>query len=196
MSSNLTAPIFSSVQEMHHRFGKIELIQGDITTQAVDAIVNAANNQLSPGGGVCGAIHRAAGPELARECATLGGAETGDAKITKGYKLPAKHVIHTPGPVWHGGKHGEPELLASSYRRSLEVAAENGLKSIAFPSISTGIFGFPIELAAPIALTTAMKFLQENRDFELIRFVLWSKDDYNLFENELKKLENATRDSL
>ena len=176
---------------MAYRFGRLEVIQGDLTTQEVDAIVNAANNQLSPGGGVCGAIHSAAGPELARECATLGGCETGDAKITRGYNLPAKHVIHTPGPVWHGGKQGEPVLLASSYRRSLEVAAENRLKSIAFPSISTGIFGFPIELAAPIALTTAMKFLEENPDFELIRFVLWTKDDYNLFESNLKEFEKA-----
>jgi O-acetyl-ADP-ribose deacetylase (regulator of RNase III) len=172
--------------------GKIELVRGDITTQRVDAIVNAANNRLAPGGGVSGAIHRASGPELARECATLGGAETGDAKITKGYNLPAKHVIHTPGPVWHGGTSGESELLESSYRRSLEVAAENGLKSIAFPSISTGIFGFPIDLAAPIALRTARKFLRENPGFGLVRFVLWSEADYNIFSEALQKPEGPS----
>jgi len=177
---------------MHgYKFDRIELVQGDITEQKVDAIVNAANNRLAPGGGVCGAIHSIAGSGLAKECATLGGCETGDAKITKGYNLPAKHVIHTPGPVWHGGYKSERELLASSYRRSLEVAVENGLQSIAFPSISTGIFGFPIDIAAPIALKTAWKFLKENPDFELIRFVLWSKEDYNHFEKSLRELEKS-----
>ena len=173
---------------MGNKSGRIELTQGDVTVQEVDAIVNAANIRLAPGGGVCGAIHRAAGPGLARECATLGGCETGDAKITKGYNLPARHVIHTPGPVWYGGGQGEPDLLASSYRRSLKVATENGLRSIAFPSISTGIFGYPIDLAALVALKTAHKFLEENPDFELIRFVLWTKDDYNCFERALKEL--------
>lgn len=168
--------------------GKIEIIRGDVTKQEVDAIVNAANNQLAPGGGVCGAIHAAAGPELAMECAEYGRADTGDAKITKGYRLPAKHVIHTPGPVWQGGDHGERALLASSYRRSLEVAAENGLKTIAFPSISTGIFGFPISEAAPIALKTARDFLDSHRDFELIRFVLFSENDYNVFINAFSRI--------
>jgi len=177
---------------MHgYKFNRIELMQGDVTEQKVDAIVNAANNRLAPGGGVCGAIHSAAGSGLAKECATLGGCETGDAKLTGGYNLPARYVIHTPGPVWQSGYRGERELLASSYRRSLEVAAENGLKSIAFPSISTGIFGFPIDIAAPIALRTAHKFLEENTDFELIRFVLWSKEDYNHFEKALKELEKS-----
>jgi len=126
--------------------------QGDITALAVDAIVNAANEALSPGGGVCGAIHRAAGPELARACAALGGCETGDAKITAGYRLPALHVIHTVGPVWEGGGEGEAGLLASCYRRTLEVAQENALATVAFPAISTGIFGFPADEAARIAV--------------------------------------------
>ncbi len=127
--------------------------QGDITALSVDAIVNAANSRLAPGGGVCGAIHRAAGPELARECATLGGCATGDAKITAGYNLPALHVIHAVGPVWHGGDGGEAGLLAACYRRSLELAQANALATIAFPAISTGIFGYPPDTAAVIAVT-------------------------------------------
>lgn len=174
---------------LHSKSGKIELIEGDVTKQEVDAIVNAANTDLSPGGGVCGAIHAAAGPMLARECFTLGGAETGEAKITRGYDLPAKHVIHTPGPVWRGGNHGERELLAASYRHSLEIAVRYGLRTIALPSISTGIFGFPIEEAAPIALRTAREFLEENPDFELVRFVLWGEKDYNHFLEALKVME-------
>ena len=145
---------------------KISVVDGDITQLDVDAIVNAANEQLAPGGGVCGAIHRAAGPELARECAEVvrrgGICPTGEARMTKGYQLPARHVIHAVGPVWHGGGAGEDELLAAAYRNSLILARDNGLASIAFPAISTGIFGFPADRAAAIAVGTSADFLQQN----------------------------------
>ncbi len=138
---------------------KIEIIQGDITKQSVDAIVNAANCSLLGGGGVDGAIHRAAGPELLAECRTLGGCKTGEAKITRGYKLPAKYVIHTPGPVWHGGNKDEADKLRSCYRNCLVLASENGCKTVDFPSISTGVYHFPLEKASEIAIKTIAEYL-------------------------------------
>ncbi|MGA8857987.1 MAG: O-acetyl-ADP-ribose deacetylase, partial [Candidatus Bathyarchaeia archaeon] len=140
--------------------GKIELMLGDITKQSVDAIVNAANTTLLGGGGVDGAIHRAAGPELLEECRRIGGCPTGEARITKAYRLPAKHVIHTVGPVWSGGKTNEEELLRNCYMNSMKLADENGVKTIAFPSIGTGAYGFPIERAAPIALRVVRENLE------------------------------------
>ena len=155
---------------------RIELSPADITTLAVDAIVNAANEALAPGGGVCGAIHRAAGPELARECAGIGGCPTGDARLTGGYKLPAKHVIHTVGPVWHGGGQGEPALLASCYRESLALARKHDLRSIAFPAISTGIFGYPLAAATEIAISTARAELAAAPGIKRVIFCTFGED--------------------
>jgi len=153
---------------------KLSVYTGDITKLAVDAIVNAANNTLLGGGGVDGAIHRAAGPELLEECRTLNGCPTGQAKATKGYRLPAKHVIHTVGPVWHGGRKGEPQLLEDCYRNSMTLALELGCKTVAFPAISTGVYHYPLEEATAIAVSTVRKFLEEHPEGPEVTFVCFS----------------------
>ena len=168
---------------------KIEIIQGDITKQSVDAIVNAANCSLLGGGGVDGAIHRAAGPELLAECRTLNGCRTGEAKLTRGYKLPAKYVIHTPGPVWHGGNNGEADKLRSCYRNCLVLASENGCKTVDFPSISTGVYHFPLEKASEIAIKTISEYLLEHPEIERVRMVCFDERTKGYYETALEKLK-------
>lgn len=170
----------------------IRVVQGDITKLEVDAIVNAANESLLGGGGVDGAIHRAAGSELLAECRQLNGCDTGDAKITKGYNLPAKWVIHTVGPVWQGGNYNEDELLASCYRRSLELAKEYEIKAVAFPAISTGVYRFPVERAANIAVNAISSFLASNDSINEVILVCFSPDSYNCYLEAVKQItENS-----
>jgi O-acetyl-ADP-ribose deacetylase len=162
---------------------KLKLLKGDITSLPVDAIVNAANTTLLGGGGVDGAIHRAAGRELLEECRTLNGCKTGEAKITKGYNLPAKHVIHTVGPVWHGGSRNEEQLLRNAYHNSLKLAAQHHLKTIAFPNISTGVYGFPKDRAAEIAVNTIKEFCSSHPEaLDEVIFVCFDDENYKLYE--------------
>ncbi len=171
--------------------GRIETMQGDITTLALDAIVNAANTSLLGGGGVDGAIHRAAGPGLLEECRALRGARTGEAKVTRGHRLPARHVIHAVGPVWRGGGHGEEALLASCYRESLRLAAEHGLRTLAFPAISTGAYGFPLERAARIALDEVRRGLEDHRVLERVVLCCFSQGDLEVYDQVAEAMLGA-----
>ena len=169
---------------------KLMIVKGDITKLAVDAIVNAANHELADGAGVNGAIHRAAGPELDQACLALGGCATGSAKITKGYQLPAKYIIHTVGPIWRGGAKGEPKLLASCYLSSLKLAVENGIKTIAFPAISCGIYGYPPSQAATIVVKEAANFLELNDEIEKIEFVCFDDTLVEAYQNAFNALNH------
>lgn len=167
---------------------RIEVVEGDITQQKVDAIVNAANTTLLGGGGVDGAIHRGAGPELLEECRTLGGCATGQAKLTRGYRLPAQWVIHTVGPVWRDGRHGEDELLASCYRSCFTLAEAHGLRTLAFPSISTGAYGFPMERAARIAVSETKQFLERNRSVEKVLLVCFGRLAFDIHARAMREV--------
>lgn len=175
-------------------YDRIIIVQGDITREETDAIVNAANRSLLGGGGVDGAIHRVAGPELLEECRTLHGCETGDAKITGGYELSARYVIHTVGPVWHGGNHREEELLASCYRRTLEVASKNNVKTMAFPSISTGAYRFPLKRAAYIALNEIIRYLDGHKLPEMVKMVCFSKGDCDRYRDVFLDIKQKGKD--
>jgi len=169
---------------------KLKAIEADITTLDVDAIVNAANTSLLGGGGVDGAIHRASGPKLLDECRALGGCPTGQARITRGYNLPARQVIHTVGPVWDGGGYGEDELLANCYRNSLKLAVENGIKTIAFPAISTGVYGFPLERAAKIAVREVRAFVKSHPQIEQVIFACFGSEALEIYQRVLSQKEN------
>lgn len=168
----------------------LELVKGDITKQSTEAVVNAANKRLAPGGGVAGAIHRAAGPELWGECKKLDGCKTGEAKITKGYDLPVSHVIHTVGPVYSGSDE-DPKKLSSSYRNSLKLAEENDIKSISFPALSTGAFGYPIKKAAEVALETVLNYLSDGSSIDLVRFVLYDSSSFEIHKETLESFNTA-----
>jgi len=170
----------------------IEVIDADITTLAVDAIVNAANESLLGGGGVDGAIHRAAGPKLLAECKTIGGCPTGEARLTKGYNLPAKYVIHTVGPVWRGGSHGEDDLLAGCYRHSMSLALRTKVRSIAFPAISTGVYGFPMDRAARIAAEEVHRFLQTYPEFDRVIFCCFGSESTRVYTAAVRAVEQET----
>ncbi|OGT47134.1 MAG: O-acetyl-ADP-ribose deacetylase [Gammaproteobacteria bacterium RIFCSPHIGHO2_12_FULL_41_20] len=169
---------------------KLKIIKGDITTMAVDAVVNAANTSLLSGGGVDGAIHRAAGPELLEECKSLNGCATGSAKLTKGYRLPARYIIHAVGPVWRGGAKGEPQLLASCYETCLELALQYEIKTIAFPAISCGVYGYPISQAAVIAMKEIADFLEQHDQIEMVYFVCFDDSAYDAYHHALDSLNH------
>ncbi|MBI3815486.1 MAG: O-acetyl-ADP-ribose deacetylase [Nitrospinae bacterium] len=170
---------------------RLELLEGDITKQDTEAVVNAANSRLAGGGGVDGAIHRAGGPQIMEECRKIGGCPTGEARITTGGKLKARYVIHAVGPIYRDGRHGEPELLLGAYKYSLKLASENKIKSVAFPSISTGAYGYPVEDAANIAISTAVDYLKSHTEIEIVCFVLFNTDTYKAYERALSSIINV-----
>ena len=174
---------------------RIHVVEGDITQQRVDAIVNAANQSLLGGGGVDGAIHRAAGPELLAECRTLGGCPTGEARITRGYNLPAKHVIHAVGPRFRDGRHREDQLLASCYRNALELAVKHGVRTICFPAISTGAYGFPLDRATRVAVNEVRSFLDDHSELQSVTFVCFGQEAFHVYQHEVKSAEKTSQSS-